>query len=72
MKSSSSVNGSYILIAHLQEVATLEPGSLGKRLFLAGYYAYVGSAMGVLKPRLRRHLTKNKIPHWHIDCAIGV
>lgn len=67
MKSSSGVNGSYILIVHLRKVATLEPGSLGKRLFSAGYYAYIGSAMGGLKPRLRRHLNKNKIPRWHID-----
>jgi len=67
MKSSSSVNGSYILIVHLQEVATLEAGSFGKRLFSAGYYAYVGSAMGGLRPRLRRHLSKNKMPYWHID-----
>jgi len=67
MKSSSSVKGSYLLIVHLQEAITLEPGTLGKRLFSAGYYAYVGSAMGGLKPRLCRHLSKNKIPRWHID-----
>jgi Uri superfamily endonuclease len=67
MKSSSSVSGSYILIVRLRKVTPLEPGSLGKRLFSAGYYAYVGSAMGGLKPRLRRHLSKNKIPRWHID-----
>ena len=67
MKSSSGVNGSYILIVHLQEVVTIEPGSLGKHLFSAGYYAYVGSAMGGLKPRLRRHFSKDKIPRWHID-----
>ena len=67
MKSSSGVKGSYILIVHLQKAATIDTGSLGKRLFSAGYYAYVGSAMGGLKPRLRRHFSKDKTSRWHID-----
>ncbi|MFQ5934004.1 MAG: DUF123 domain-containing protein [Dehalococcoidia bacterium] len=42
-------------------------GKLGTFSFPAGYYLYVGSAKGGLKPRLRRHLRKDKPLRWHID-----
>ena len=32
-----------------------------------GVYAYVGSAMNSLTSRIKRHLTKGKKVHWHID-----
>jgi Uri superfamily endonuclease len=32
-----------------------------------GRYAYVGSAMNGLWPRLKRHLDSHKRLHWHID-----
>ena len=32
-----------------------------------GNYAYVGSAMSSLFPRLERHYSKKKRLHWHID-----
>jgi Uri superfamily endonuclease len=67
MRSSSSAPGSYILIVHLKRATIIKPGSLDEGLLPSGYYAYVGSAMGGLKPRLHRHLTKNKTPRWHID-----
>ncbi len=56
-----------MLIVYLQTATTIQAGSLSKRSFPAGYYAYVGSAMGGLIPRLRRHLRKDKTPRWHID-----
>ena len=42
-------------------------GSLGNIEFKSGYYAYVGSALGGLKQRLKRHLKKDKKKRWHID-----
>ena len=59
--------GSYILLAYLAEQRVIEIGKLASMLFPMGYYAYVGSAMRGIKARLRRHLTKGKNCHWHID-----
>ncbi len=67
MKSSSHAIGSYVLIVDLPIPITIQAGSLGERNFSSGYYAYVGSAMGGLMPRLRRHMRKDKTPRWHID-----
>jgi sugar fermentation stimulation protein A len=61
------MKGSYILLIQLPEGQTIKVGSVPDNYFPRGYYAYVGSAMGGLKPRLNRHLIKNKRPHWHID-----
>ena len=33
----------------------------------AGYYVYVGSAMNSLEKRVKRHFSKEKRLHWHID-----
>ena len=62
-----TIKGSYILIIRLSSAQKIKVGSLQERYFPSGYYAYVGSAMGGLKPRLNRHLKKNKKPRWHID-----
>ena len=59
--------GSYILLIKLPGEKTISVGSLKAIRFARGYYAYVGSAMGGYKPRLARHLKRNKKPHWHID-----
>ena len=59
--------GSYILLSKLPGEKTISVGSLKAIRFARGYYAYVGSAMGGYKPRLNRHLKKDKKPHWHID-----
>ncbi len=42
-------------------------GSLGLLRFEKGTYIYVGSAKNGLWPRLRRHFSKEKKIHWHID-----
>lgn len=42
-------------------------GRLGETGFRAGAYAYVGSAAGGLRGRLRRHLRAEKRTRWHID-----
>jgi Uri superfamily endonuclease len=67
MKSLPRAIGSYVLLVYLPKTINVQVGSLGERSFSAGYYAYVGSAMGGLIPRLRRHLKKTKAPRWHID-----
>jgi Uri superfamily endonuclease len=61
------VKGSYVLLIKLPEQQKVTLGSRQDVYFPAGYYAYVGSAMGGFKPRLNRHLKGNKKPHWHID-----
>lgn len=35
--------------------------------FPAGYYYYVGSAQKNFASRIKRHLSADKIIHWHID-----
>jgi len=40
---------------------------MGEIFFPGGYYAYVGSAMGGLEARVKRHLRGDKKRHWHID-----
>ena len=61
------MKGSYILIIRLSSDRRIQVGWLRQHDFSSGYYAYVGSAIGGLKPRLLRHLKKNKTPRWHID-----
>ncbi len=61
------MKGSYVLIIKLPSEQAIKIGSLNTMHFPAGYYAYVGSAMGGLKSRLSHHLRAGKKPHWHID-----
>ena len=37
----------------------------------AGWYVYIGSALGGLGARLRRHARQEKRQHWHIDRLLG-
>jgi Uri superfamily endonuclease len=64
--------GTYILIIALPMDTVLTVGSLGKVAFAAGYYLYVGSALGGLQARLARHLRAEKRLHWHIDYLLQV
>jgi Uri superfamily endonuclease len=64
--------GTYALALWLAQPATIAVGRLGEFTFPAGYYLYVGSALGPggLKARLARHLRRqasDKRIHWHID-----
>lgn len=59
--------GAYILLIFLPEKKIIKVGSLGEILFMPGWYAYVGSAMGGLRGRVSRHLRKKKKARWHID-----
>ena len=61
------VKGSYILIIKLPEAQNITIGSLSDVNFPCGCYAYVGSALSGIKPRLNHHLKRSKKRHWHID-----
>jgi len=61
------MRGTYVLLIRAPYDFTLKIGGLGKIPIKAGYYAYVGSALGGLKGRIGRHLKREKTLHWHID-----
>ena len=61
--------GTYGLLLHLPDAQQVVVGRLGSWRLAAGYYLYVGSALGPggLAARLKRHLRADKRPFWHID-----
>ena len=62
--------GTYILITRLDNPQEIVVGRLGEYCFLAGYYLYVGSALGPggLAARIGRHLRRSgKAQRWHVD-----
>jgi Uri superfamily endonuclease len=59
--------GCYSLIISLKRKKTVRVGKLGLAPFPKGTYVYTGSAMGGMAARLKRHLTRKKRIHWHID-----
>jgi Uri superfamily endonuclease len=69
----SSHPGTYALLLHLPTPRKIEVGKLGRYYFPAGFYIYVGSALGSggLAGRLGRHLKPTAFPgwkaKWHID-----
>ena len=72
--------GTYALFLKMEQPAKISIGRLGTFSFPAGYYVYVGSALGSggLKARLARHQRGDKKLHWHIDyflahaCIVGI
>ena len=66
--------GTYLLLIRLDRATELDVGRLGRVAFPSGWYVYVGSALGGLGARLRRHARSAKRPHWHVDVvrAAGV
>ncbi len=61
--------GTYALVLHLEGREEITVGKLGTSSFPAGYYLYLGSALGTggLEARLARHRRRDKKLHWHID-----
>ncbi|MFP4641840.1 MAG: GIY-YIG nuclease family protein [Dehalococcoidia bacterium] len=59
--------GSYVLVMELHQESTIMVGRLGPFLFPAGYYLYMGSALGGLSQRINRYLQEKRNLHWHID-----
>ncbi|MDI6819512.1 MAG: GIY-YIG nuclease family protein [Candidatus Hodarchaeaceae archaeon] len=65
------MRGTYALLVHVPYDLAVSVGELGTLSFNAGYYAYIGSALGGLKARVGRHLRAEKRPHWHIDFLLA-
>ncbi len=60
------MKGSYFLVIRLEGDKVVR--TKAKEFPLkAGYYVYVGSAMNSLEKRVKRHFSKEKRLHWHID-----
>jgi Uri superfamily endonuclease len=61
--------GTYILVISLERPHIIEIGRQGRFRLPAGFYLYVGSALGPggLAARLERHLRADKHIHWHVD-----
>ena len=62
-----ATRGSYVLVVPMTGRKTLRIGKLGTFEFPRGYYLYFGSALAGLEGRVRRHLRREKVSHWHID-----
>ena len=65
--SAGRARGTYLLLLRLDAAVELTVGRLGSDRLAAGWYIYVGSALGGLAARLRRHARRNKPRHWHVD-----
>jgi Uri superfamily endonuclease len=64
-----TVPGTYALLIALDRSRNICIGRRGRFHFPAGFYLYIGSALGPggLGRRLERHLRVEKCLHWHID-----
>jgi Uri superfamily endonuclease len=65
------MRGTYALLVHVPYDLATSVGELGTLSFKAGYYAYIGSALGGLKGRVRRHLKAEKKLRWHVDYLLA-
>jgi len=65
------VRGVYCLLIHLPSDQRIVVGALGRKEFKRGYYVYVGSAMGVVEQRVRRHKSSQKKLRWHVDYLLA-
>ncbi|MGE5140131.1 MAG: GIY-YIG nuclease family protein [Rudaea sp.] len=61
--------GNYGLVLRLARARRIAIGGLGRFLFPAGWYIYVGSAKGPggLRARVERHWRGTGRTHWHVD-----
>ena len=60
-------SGCYQLVLRLEQVISLEVGSLCRLNLSKGYYLYTGRHRKSLWRRIERHLQKDKRVYWHID-----
>ncbi|MEM7045980.1 MAG: GIY-YIG nuclease family protein, partial [Pseudomonadota bacterium] len=60
--------GAYLLMLALESATTLPPRFDGLVL-TDGFYVYTGSAYGPggIRARCRRHISRPKARHWHVD-----
>jgi Uri superfamily endonuclease len=74
---SDIAKGAYVLLLFLNSTKDVTVGKLGTISFARGFYAYVGSAMGVAGfKRVGRHLDvaagRRKTQQWHVDYLLPV
>ena len=62
---------SYQLFINVTKEINLKVGKLGKFILPAGSYVYTGSARKNIDKRIKRHLSKKKNFHWHIDYLLN-
>ena len=67
MARSSAAPRTYQLAIDIPRAVRVKIGRLGPLEFPAGCYLYTGSALRGLEARVRRHLSRTKRLHWHID-----
>lgn len=63
----SKPKGVYLLTFNIPSEIEVEVGKLGRYSFLPGRYVYVGSGMGGVFARVKRHLCGCQSKRWHID-----
>lgn len=66
-----ATSGTYVLGLHLAQEQEIRIGRLGAFTFPAGWYAYVGSALGGLRARLGRYLRSHRALRWHVDYLLA-
>jgi Uri superfamily endonuclease len=61
--------GTYALLLRSATDLEIRIGRLGNLQIQAGYYVYIGSALGPggVRARLVHHMRLTESPHWHID-----
>jgi Uri superfamily endonuclease len=71
----SGKRGAYALFFLVERAVRVRVGALGLLRFGPGIWVYVGSATGAgaagLGHRLRRHFSREKKVHWHIDYLLS-
>lgn len=65
------MKGVYALLLSINRDISQKIGALGIINFKKGVYAYIGSAQNNLEKRLKRHFSKEKKMHWHIDYLLS-
>jgi len=63
--------GTYVLILYLSVAERFRVGAAGEHSFRAGYYVYVGSALGGLRRRLARYVGGKRRTRWHVDYLLN-
>lgn len=66
--------GNYCLIIKMKNDCTIKIGAKGNIDFKKGYYVYVGSALGTLSNRIKRHhlMIRKNIGMWIIYYLIKI
>ena len=54
------MKGVYLLLLQLDNSQQISIGRLGVQHFAKGFYAYVGSALNGIEPRVNRHISNDK------------